>query len=71
MVQVYLANTAGLVPDYRRKADIAVKQVTCMFPIENRIGSCYNYSTGLLKKNPIRYGQCAIFIQSNVNISLT
>ncbi len=30
-LQVYLANTAGSVPDHSRNADIAVKRVTCFF----------------------------------------
>jgi hypothetical protein len=35
-----------------------------MFSIENRICSCYTFSTGPFKRNPIHYGQWVIFIQS-------
>ncbi len=32
-----------------------------MFPIENCICSCYTFATGPFKRNPIHYGQWAIF----------
>ncbi len=33
-----------------------------MFPIENGICSCYTFSSGPFKKNPIHYGQWPICI---------
>ncbi len=57
--------------DNSRKYSFIAKKLThvnmfhpSMFPIENGICSCYTFSTGPYKRNPIHYGQWAILIGS-------
>ncbi len=41
-----------------------------MFPIEDGICSCYAFATGPFKRNPIHYGQWALFIGSEFLVML-
>ncbi len=72
MTSVYLSVCLSDRPhDNFRKYSLIATKLThvnmchpSMFPIKNRICSCYTFATGPFKINPIHYSQWAIFIGS-------